>query len=744
MSTNKGGERQKPEKTPLHLLRNPKTYPVAKQFITASLAIAFLSVNTSAQSVQEEDTSSAKHLAEVVVTGSRTEKRLEDVGRSVTVISSNDIKGSGANSVAEVLSMAEGIYITGTGQNFGANQSLFMRGANSNQSVILIDGIAVSDPTTPANALDLSELSLSEVDRIEIVRGSHSTLYGSSAIGGVVNIVTSGKQKQGLNINATGTAGSFGEGTSLVSERIGMNYTCKGGFYSSVDLSSMNMNGLDATIDTTTVAGMPRDKDGMNRFDYGGKLGYKSNKVDIFISRKTIEKSSDIDDREFDDDDNYTLDFTRNLLSYGVSYRVDSGFVVSLSGGKSSMRRVSHNDSSLTDNLGNYDQSYYRGEYTGTSLANELQMQFSRKGYSVVLGGGMNDQTMSQNIYGYSYGFTWTSDLDTLDLSSRTNSFFLLADLNGSLVSEKAKAFSLSLGARSNKNNTFGSSLTWQVNPMVKVSSTSSVYANFSTGYNAPSLYQLHSPDKEFTSSISRGNVNLRPETSLTQEFGVYQKLSSHTGVRIGFYNTEVNDVVEYVYLWDKNTPVSSLTYLDYRGDTYLNLGKLTTQGVELEAHGAISSKVTLAGNFSFMRGQMDFDPADIDTVKTEGNYVQLYNTGKFLTDTLRAKGLTRRPVMGSVSLTYAPTEKVFFKAVVRSVSKRNDVYYDSALGPYGALGKTPVEAYTLFDLVSGAKFNNGLSALVRIENIMNTEYSEIRGFSSRGRGIFFTLNYTF
>jgi len=692
-----------------------------------------------------EDTSSAKHLSEVIVTASRTEKKLDEVGRSVSVITSEDIKNSGANSLAELLNLAEGIYITGAQQNFGTNQSIFIRGANSNQSVVMLDGISISDPSTPAGAVDFSELSLSDIDRVEIVRGSHSTLYGSSAIGGVINIITNKKMKQGLNVSATGTAGAFGEETSFISENISLNYTCKGGFYTTLNFNNANINGIDATVDTTTIPGMPRDKDGMNRFDYGGKAGFQNKRWDLSVASRNTETNSNIDDREFDDDDNYTLGFTRKSFSYSASCKVDSGFSISINGGNSFMTRTGLNDSSLIDNMGTYDQSYYKGTYTGAAFTNEIQLQFKQKNFSVVLGGGSNDQTMNQEIYSYYYGWEDSLSLDTLDLASRTNSFFLLADLNGSIISEKAKAFSLSLGARSNNNNTFGSSITYNISPMVKVSSTSSIYANFSSGYNAPSLYQLHSPDKDPSSTISRGNVNLRPEISETNEFGVYQKINDNTGIRIGYYKTLVSDVIEYVYLWDKNVSINSLSYLDFRGDTYMNLGRLTTEGIELEAHGAIGKKFFLSGNFTYMRGRQTASYEAIDTVKSEGNHVQVYANGGFVDAAdIHTSDLTRRPVTANISLTYSPCSKVFFKSILKYVSKKNDVYYDYLLGPYGALGKTPVQAYTLVDLISGVKFNNNISGLVRVENIFNVSYSEIRGYSSRGRGFYFSINYSF
>ncbi|TAL61291.1 MAG: TonB-dependent receptor [Bacteroidetes bacterium] len=700
---------------------------------------------------ENEDTASVQRITEVVVTAARTEQKLEDVGRSVSVISAGDIKNSGANSLSELLNMTEGIYITGSGQNFGSNQSMFMRGANSNQSVIMIDGITISDPSTPTNALDLSELSLSEIDHVEIVRGSHSTLYGSSAIGGVINIITNKKKKEGLNINATGTTGSFGKETSLIGENIGMNYTFKNGLYTNMNFNNITVNGIDATVDTSTVAGRFRDMDGMTHFDFGGKAGYKTNRWDVSVSGKKTEKTSDIDDAEFNDDDNYRLDFERRMVTYSAACKLDTGLSVSLNGGRSFMGRTALNDSSLIDNNGNYDKIFYRGDYSGETFTNELQLNFNKEDYSLVLGGGSNSQRMNQRTYLYYFDSFVTQDyvesikdLDTLHLLSKTSSFFILAELKGTIVSQKAKAFTIGFGARSNNNNTFGSSVTYQVNPMVKVSSTSTIYGNISSGYNAPSLYQLHTPEMDAPAAIPRGNVNLRPESSVTKEFGVYQKINDKTGIRMSFYKTVISDVVEYVYLWDKNTAVGSLSYPDYKGDTYLNLGNLTTEGIELDAHSAMGKKFLITGNFSWMRGKQNFYAADIDTVKTEGNHVQLFSNGQFLEYKYQSEGLTRRPVTANLTVTYMPATKVFFKAVLKYVSKRNDVYYDYMLGPYGAMGKTPVQSYTLLDLVSGVKFSQYLSGLVRVENVFNVSYSEIRGFSNRGRGFYISINYTF
>ncbi|MFH1005734.1 MAG: TonB-dependent receptor [Bacteroidota bacterium] len=698
--------------------------------------------------VNKIDTADAQHLQEVIISATRTEKKIDEVGRSVTVISNDDIQKSGAQSVGELLSAYEGIYVVGSGQNPGTNQSIFMRGANSNQSVIMIDGIAITDPSSPNGAIDISELSLSDVDKIEIVRGSHSTLYGSSAIGGVVNIITNKKMKDGINISADGKAGTFGKGTSETAESIFLNYSCPKGGYLNMNINSQNDNGLDATIDTATSAPFKiHDKDNYNMLDAGGKAGFKNEKWDLFYHYKIIEMETDIDDGAYKNDDNYKLKFDRNWSTYGISYKADSGFSVSLKGGFSAFNQFAVDDSSVIDTKGNTDKTFSESTHSGTTLNNEIQFSFSRKKICFVFGGGENEQTMNQKYYYYSnkWGpFTYQSDYDSLNLVSRTNNFFLLADVKGDMFWKNLKALSVLFGARSSINNTFGSNITYQVNPMVKISSTTNLYANLSTGYNAPSLYELHAIEKDMVSGIAMGNINLRPEKSISQELGLYQNISGQINVRVAYFKTITEDVVDFVSLWNKNTSIATLGYNDFRGSTYLNLGKLTTEGIELGIFAPVGKKISMSCNFSYIRGNQDFSMANIDTAKTKCNHVQLFNSGKFITHDIRVEGLTRRPCTANLSLIYYPVKKIFLKTNVKYVASRKDIFFNPMIGPGGAQATNSVDAYTLVDFLTGIKFSDNVSMLVRVENLFDVSYQEIMGYSTRGRGLFINFHYGF
>lgn len=301
-------------------------------------------------------------------------------------------------------------------------------------------------------------------------------------------------------------------------------------------------------------------------------------------------------------------------------------------------------------------------------------------------------------------------------------------------------------------HNLFGTNLTYEINPSIKVLDGGLLYATMASGYNAPSLYQLYDAtdyktwDTQYTTGLTRGNKKLDPESSKTFEVGYKQKINNTT-LSAAFFNTEVKNVIEYVYLWDKNIGLDTLgqNWLrdDYRGDTYINLGTMTTQGVELGISSKVSEKLTVSANVSLVSGKLKYKPSDVDTSQTHGNHVQIYGNGAFITNKdVETLGLSRRPSTANLSLTYSPIKQVSIRSDVRYVGSRADVYYESTLGPYGALGTVAIEQYTLWDLSLRASIYKGLSANLRVENVLNKRYYEINGFTTRGRGFYLTLRY--
>ena len=145
---------------------------------------------------------------EVVVYGTRLPQPASEIGSSVTVIAADDIEALGADFLLDVVTTAPSVTINQNGA-FGGSASVRIRGAGSEQTLVIVDGIVVNDPTSPGGGFNFARLDPANIERIEVLRGPQSTLWGTDAIGGVINIVTK-RPKQGVGGSVFAQGGSFG------------------------------------------------------------------------------------------------------------------------------------------------------------------------------------------------------------------------------------------------------------------------------------------------------------------------------------------------------------------------------------------------------------------------------------------------------------------------------------------------------------------------------------------------------
>jgi len=136
---------------------------------------------------QDEKGDQKENTDETVITPTRTEQPLKNIGSSVSVITRKDIENSKAPLLLDVLRLVPGLEVTRT-QGIGGTTSLFIRGATAAQTLVFVDGVQMNSPTS--GAFNFANLTTDNIERVEILRGPQSTLYGSEAIGGVVNIIT--------------------------------------------------------------------------------------------------------------------------------------------------------------------------------------------------------------------------------------------------------------------------------------------------------------------------------------------------------------------------------------------------------------------------------------------------------------------------------------------------------------------------------------------------------------------------
>ena len=132
---------------------------------------------------------SPEQLEDVIVTANKIEQKQNGTSKVITIISAAQIQQNAGRTIAQVLNEQAGLSLPGTLSNLGTVPSIYMRGAASGRTLILIDGAPVGDPSMISNEFDLNLVPLNQVERIEILKGAQSTLYGSDAIGGVINII---------------------------------------------------------------------------------------------------------------------------------------------------------------------------------------------------------------------------------------------------------------------------------------------------------------------------------------------------------------------------------------------------------------------------------------------------------------------------------------------------------------------------------------------------------------------------
>lgn len=614
------------------------------------------------------------YLQEVVITANKYEKKQSQTGKVISVISSEMLRQSGGRSLGELLNQVAGVTIPGANNNLGSNQTINIRGASAGNALILLDGIPVNDPSVISNYFDINLLSVDQIERVEILKGGQSTLYGSDAVAGVVNIISkkAGREKNKPAINAALSGGSFG----TLRTSLGISGQQKKLDYL-LQLSAISSQGFSAATDTTGTADF--DKDDYSQQTARVQVGYKTGvhsrlQLNNLYSRYT----TSLDAAAFVDEKDFVADNTNKLSGIGWQLKKENT-VFQLNYQYNEVRRAYLDDSSYRSSS---FVNFVKSSYTG--ITHFAEMYLSKKTGSFEWLGGI-DYRKHQTTQSYWSTGPW-GPYAPPDLKA---SFDQLSPY-ASLVFSKDN-FIVEAGGRFNHHSAYGNNITYTFNPVYRLNAHTKLFANLYSAFKAPTLYQLFDP--------GAGNTTLEPEQGSIQELGLeWIKGRTFRGRVVGF-NRESRSTIIYSY-----NPIT------WSGN-YINASTQHNYGLELESQLTIST-FTIRANYAYTDGRI------------EGSYS---GTGLPLGKDTSYFNLYRIPKHAlNISTSYTSGQWLFTLSG-RAASNRQEFIYGSA--------PQEMPGYITIDLYGEYRFKkiNGLRAFADLRNLTNTRYEELRGYTARG-----------
>jgi len=496
---------------------------------------------------------------EVVVTATRRAEAVRDeVGSSLTVIPAEEIARRQYRTVAEALRGVPGMDLVQSG-GAGGNAVAFIRGANSEHTLVLIDGVEANNPITPNRAFNFSDLSIENVERIEIVRGPQSTLYGSDALGGVINIIT----RRGAGA-ARGSVSLEGGSYSTFTERAGVS---GGDDRLSYSLGVFRQD--SASISAANARDGNTEHDGFENTAFSARLeGELADPLSLELVSRYNTSRSDIDNGGGigGDDPNRIFLQDQLFLRSGARARLFGGVWQQRWG--FSFSDQTFEDNNDPDELHPTDRlrSEYDSQRFKFDLVNELALAPE---HTLVLGA---EYEREEGDSRYSSSSSWGSFSELFAEEDAHNTGWF-SELRTGL----GNRFDLTAGVRLDDHSFGDVETTWRVSPVIAIPETGSrVRGAIGTGFKAPSLYQRFS---------AYGSTELEAEESFGWDAGIEQEMFSEDLLLTAtWFSNDFDNLITF----------DPVTYL------YDNIADATSAGVEVGAAWQVHRELALRGTFTW------------------------------------------------------------------------------------------------------------------------------------------------
>ncbi|HQT66858.1 MAG: ligand-gated channel protein [Rhodospirillales bacterium 20-60-12] len=627
----------------------------------------------------------APPIGQTIVTATQIPTLLPDVPAGVTVITRAEIDRRGYTTLTQALGAVPGLGIVQSGGPGGVS-SVFIRGTNSEDVLVLLDGVPVNDPSIANGAFNFGEDDLADIERIEIVRGPMSGLYGSGAIGGVINLITrQGSDKPRVDVSLAGGFPAQGQGSVTLSGQSGkFDYALTG----SVDEQA----GFDQVARRISAYNGQRDPY-RNRLA-SVNLGYTpfaGTRLSLLIrARKTDAAFPDLGYPIYDDPNEYGYD--SNLFARaGIASTLFSGrLTTELFAARVQDDRLYTNLLDAADPNQTSENGRYHGYRTDIQWNNTLHLpdagpaQFS----ALLFGVEHIDDRAKQLLDLVSFGSLY---LSTLDASQSETAGHI------GLQSTLFDHLTLTGALRDDHVSSFGSALTYRIGAVLAVPAIDAhLKAAYGTGFHAPSLYDLYGIDN----FGYVGNPALRAERSTGYEAGARFDLPAFgrpdlLSLSATYFDNDIKDLITY-------------TTLPTFASTEENIAQAKIHGVESE----------------LVLSPADWLHADITYTYTIAR------------DAATRAALLRRPQnAGSLDLRVNPIPAFTIEPEIKFIGRFSDYLYGNDGYPTN-IGYA--KSGTIVDLTATYQISPRLSLFATGDNLLESRFEPVNGLQTPGQSFLF------
>ncbi len=487
-------------------------------------AIALALGSTSSVFAQEQATAKVS-LETIVITATRSEEKIENVPARISVIGEQQIQQSPIADLGTLLNKEAALNIVQLG-GIGQTTSAFIRGTDSKHLLFLKDGVSLN--TALDGGSNIPYVDLSDIQRIEVLKGPASVQYGTDAIGGVINIISSAPKKTGFSLT-----NEIGENKTYKSV-IGADFVDQSGVYAQIKAQRLESDG-------TPVTNKAKEDAGYDQKGYSAKLGLDKEKYSTSLSFSENEGT--------------------NVYHYGSQNFLNQVLIAKASAQVSPNLLLNGQYSNFKDELLGSGNSYlFNTERDEADLTVKWKLSNTQH---FLLGASLK----KANIESYAI-LGQKQDLDSTGYYAQHN-------YDSDKVHTQA-------GLRLEDHDKFGSHVVGQLAGRYNLNAKTSVYTNVGTGFKAPTGNQLFYASTFIdtytkptpVTYITTGNPNLEPEESISFEIGIDQDLAYGFSTSASVYETKVKNLIDYVSDWNEETQTSS--------STYVNTSKAKMMGGEL------------------------------------------------------------------------------------------------------------------------------------------------------------------